>query len=129
MKKKIYIAEHQDRWEYLIFYSYDEVVAYMTSINYYQYKEFVVVYYPDPETGLVYLRNTTDKAIHRNPDFEKPDDIEHLNCVYFGKMINKENLEIRDTPNPELYHLEYTRIDYDKCYQVVAFEIDVDKLA
>ena len=127
MKKKIYIAQHQDKWKYLIFYSWDEVLKHMTRINYYREKEFVVVYYPDPETGLVYLRNTTDKAIHRNPDFE-PKTIEHLESEYFGKLINEKNLEMRNTSIPEPNHLEYVRIDDYKRYRVMAFEIDLDKL-
>lgn len=127
MKKKIYIAKHQDKWKYLIFYSFDEVVEHMTRINYYRQYEFLDIYYPDPETGLVYLRNPTDRAIHRNPEFQ-PETIEHLDCEYFGQLKNQHNLEIRDTPIPEPYHAYYLSIDFDKCYEVQAFEIDLDKL-
>ena len=60
-------------------------------------------------------------------EFE-PKTIEHLECEYFGELENEENLEIRDTPIPKPNHLEYVRVDDYKCYQVMAFEIDLDKL-
>lgn len=127
MIKTIYIAKHQDKWEYKIFYSYDEVVEYMTAKGYYREYEFVEVYYPDPANGLVYMRNPFDRAIHRNPDFH-PRTIKHLDSEYFGKLKNRENLEIKDTSIPEPNHQSFVRIDEYKCYRVMAFEIDLDKM-
>jgi hypothetical protein len=126
MIKKIYIAKHEDECEYIIFYSYEEVIDFMTAKGYYRSKEFVEVYYPDPANGLVYMRNPFDRAIHRNPDFE-PITLEHLDSEYFGELKNKENLEIRDTPIPKPNNKIYVRISDYKCYRVMAFEIDLDK--
>ena len=127
MIKKIYIAKHEDKWEYIVFYSYEEVVDFMTAKGYYRQHEFYDIYYSDPKTGLVYLRNPTDRAIHRNPKFMSRS-LKHLDCEYFGKLDNKENLEIRDTPIPEIHHKYYIGIDDYECYRVMAFEIDLDKL-
>ncbi len=127
MNKTIYLAENKKCGDRLIFYSYEEVVVYMTAKGYYRENEFINVFYPDPTNGSVYMKDPFDQAIHRNLNF-KPKAIKHLECEHFGKLDNPENLEIRDTPIPEPHQGIYVDLDHYDWFLVLALEIDLDKI-
>ena len=119
----IYIVNRDDYGIQKVFNSWEKVLAFMKKKRVVRDGEYLKVYYPDPETGLIYANTPTKIAIHKNPKFNG-NIPKHLETERFGKLETK-GLEIVDTPLPEPRLAYKMSVDDFEEYTVLAIDVDL----